>query len=373
MGRGDRPTARVAPLTGHTEPVYGVAFSPDGRLLATASGDRTVRLWDVATGQPHGAAAHRPHRRGVAGWRSARTGGCWPPPAATGRCGCGTWPPANPHGAPAHRPHRHGVRGGVQPGRPAAGHRQRRQDGAAVGRRRPANRTAPPLTGHTDAVYGGGVQPGRPAAGHRQRRPDGAAVGRGDRPAARRRRSPATPTRVSGVAFSPDGRLLATASADADGAVVGRGDRPTARPAAHRPHQRGVRGGIQPGRRAAGHRRRRSERCGCGTSTSRPGWRPAAQSSTGICPPPNGSRLLKTSRTSEPARTYRPDKTLPPMPPPPNSSRATPAARRHASAGRVGVGGSGRRGLDRDRRAGRYEPHRAVGGPCWPPVDRGQP
>jgi ribosome assembly protein 4 len=48
-----RPVTRCSSeIEGHTDAILDVKFSPEGRYLASGSGDTTIRLWDLSTESP---------------------------------------------------------------------------------------------------------------------------------------------------------------------------------------------------------------------------------------------------------------------------------------------------------------------------------
>jgi WD40 repeat protein len=101
----------------HAGPQYGVsavAFSPDGTLLASGD-DGLVRLWNPATGQPIGVPSRPAPRPACPRWRSAPTARCWPAPPS-GPLMCLSRDPARPY---AHT---------KQTESPLIQHRQRRKD-----------------------------------------------------------------------------------------------------------------------------------------------------------------------------------------------------------------------------------------------------
>src|SRR5687768_2019934 len=45
----DPPDGSRRTLRGHSDGVYAVAISPDGKLIASAGRDRVIKLWDIET------------------------------------------------------------------------------------------------------------------------------------------------------------------------------------------------------------------------------------------------------------------------------------------------------------------------------------
>jgi len=62
---------QVCTVTGHQDRVYAVAFSHDGKRMASGSGDKTVKVWDTVTGNNVRSHYDRVSRTGNLQWLTA--------------------------------------------------------------------------------------------------------------------------------------------------------------------------------------------------------------------------------------------------------------------------------------------------------------
>jgi len=73
-------------LQGHRKPFLSLAFSPDGKTLALGSADSTVKLWDVTTGKERATLQGHTEAVGPVAFSP-----CWPRRPLP-KSSCGTWP-----------------------------------------------------------------------------------------------------------------------------------------------------------------------------------------------------------------------------------------------------------------------------------------
>ena len=157
-----------ATLKGHTDCVHSVAFSPDGKTLASGSDDKTIKLWDVATGKELATLKGHTDCRDLRGLQPGRQDAGLGAVDGHRRSSCGTWRRA---------------------------------------------RSRPPSRGTRSMSISVAFSPDGKTLASGERGQDDQAVGRGD---AARSGPPSRDTRTvcTSVAFSPDGKTLASGSAD---------------------------------------------------------------------------------------------------------------------------------------------------------------